>query len=186
MPSVNAAPHRFWTVVNALPAPLLAAAAQQAEAQGVHGLFAPQVYGPPFIPLAAAAAVTTRIQLASGIAIAAARSPFETAMAAIDMDRVSEGRFILGLGTSVLAWSCGVYGAPAHKPVSHLRETVAAVRHIARGVLTQGSHRSKARTTAPTSRSSSRRRRRCARTFPSGSRRCARHWSASPPRSATA
>ncbi|MHC4933690.1 MAG: LLM class flavin-dependent oxidoreductase [Planctomycetota bacterium] len=116
-----------------MPAPLLAGIAQQAEAQGLAGIFAAQVYGPPWIPLAAAAAVTERIQLASGIAIASARSPFETAMAAIDMDRISGGRFTLGLGASVHAWSRGIFGAPEHKPLTHLRETVAAVRHIVRG-----------------------------------------------------
>ena len=76
---------------------------------------------------------TERVKLASGIAIAAARSPFETAMAAIDMDRVSSGRFVLGLGASVQSWTRGVFGAPEHKPLAHLRETVAAVRHVIRG-----------------------------------------------------
>jgi probable F420-dependent oxidoreductase len=107
--------------------------ARQAEARGLHGCFAAQVMGPPFLPLATAAAVTQRLELASGIAIAAARSPFETAMAAIDLDRISGGRFTLGLGASVHSWTRGVFGAPEHKPVSHLRETVEAVRHIVRG-----------------------------------------------------
>jgi probable F420-dependent oxidoreductase len=104
--------------------------AKQAEEQGMEGLFAPQVYGPPFIPLAAAATTTQTIKLATGIAIAAARSPTETAMAALDMDRISNGRFILGLGTSVSAWTSGVFGSPPIKPLTHLRETVAVVRHI--------------------------------------------------------
>jgi probable F420-dependent oxidoreductase len=124
---------RHWTMLQALPAPMLVLAARQAEERGLHGCFAPQVYGPPFTTLAAAAAVTERLQLASGIAIASTRSPFETAMAALDLDRISGGRFTLGLGASVLAWSRGVYGAPEHKPLAHLRETVAAVRHIIRG-----------------------------------------------------
>lgn len=124
---------RHWGVLQPLPAPLLVEMARGAEARGLQGCFAPQVYGPPFLPLAAAAAVTERLQLASGIAIAAARSPFETAMAAIDMDRISGGRFVLGLGASVLAWSRGIYGAPEHKPLAHLRETVAAVRHVVSG-----------------------------------------------------
>ncbi|MFV2090095.1 MAG: LLM class flavin-dependent oxidoreductase, partial [Pseudomonadales bacterium] len=76
------------------------------------------------------------LKIASGIAIAAARSPFETAMAAIDMDRISNGRFVLGLGTSVSAWSQGIFGAPEHRPVPFLRETVAAVRHIVAGAHT--------------------------------------------------
>jgi probable F420-dependent oxidoreductase len=132
-PEDGAASRRYWAFLSAMPAPALAAAAQQAEAQGLAGIFAAQVYGPPWIPLAAAAAVTERIELASGIAIAAARSPFETAMAAIDLDRLSGGRFTLGLGASVLAWSRGIFGAPEHKPLAHLRETVEAVRHIVAG-----------------------------------------------------
>jgi probable F420-dependent oxidoreductase len=116
-----------------LPAPAIAMFAKKAEAQGLEGVFAPQVIGPPWSTLAVAAAHTERLKVASGIAIAAARSPFETAMAAIDMDRISEGRFVLGLGASVQAWTRDLFGAPPHKPLSHLRETVAAVRHIVRG-----------------------------------------------------
>ncbi len=124
---------RYWGVVAPLPASVIAMFAQTAEAQGLEGLFAPQVMGPPWSTLAVAAAHTERLKVASGIAIAAARSPFETAMAAIDMDRISEGRFVLGLGASVQAWTCGLFGAPPHKPIAHLRETVAAVRHIIGG-----------------------------------------------------
>jgi len=61
------------------------------------------------------------------------RSPFETAMAALDLDRIAGGRTVLGLGTSVSAWTRGVFGAPETKPVTHLRETVAAIRHIMAG-----------------------------------------------------
>jgi probable F420-dependent oxidoreductase len=127
MPTGN---RRYWGFVNPLPAAVISMVARQAEAQGLEGVFAPQVYGPPWIPLAVAAAATERLRVASGIAIASVRSPFETAMAALDMDRISNGRFTLGLGASVLSWSQGIFGAPTHKPLEHLRETVAAVRHI--------------------------------------------------------
>src|SRR3990170_2244260 len=104
---------RFWGTLSAnYPGELLVAMAKQMEAMGMEGLFAPQVYGPPFVPLAAAAAVTERVRLASGIALAFVRSPFETAMAAIDLDRISGGRFTLGLGCSVRAWGEGVFGMP--------------------------------------------------------------------------
>lgn len=127
---------RLWTVLTPLPAALLTPLAHLAESRGLQGIFVPQVYGPPFVTLGAIAAVTERVQLASGIAIAPVRSPFETAMAAIDLDRISNGRFILGLGTSVHAWTQDVFGTPKYKPVSHLRETVAAVRHIIKGAHT--------------------------------------------------
>jgi probable F420-dependent oxidoreductase len=121
---------KFWGVVSPLPAPVVTMQAKMAEDAGLEGVFAPQVYGPPFIPLAAAAAVTQRVRLATGIAIAFVRSPFETAMAAMDMDRLSNGRFTLGLGTSVKAWSEGLYGAEYGKPLAHLREIVDIVRLV--------------------------------------------------------
>jgi alkanesulfonate monooxygenase SsuD/methylene tetrahydromethanopterin reductase-like flavin-dependent oxidoreductase (luciferase family) len=49
------------------------------------------------------------------------------------MDRLSGGRFVLGIGTSVLAWTKGVFGHPATKQVTHLRETIAAIRHVVAG-----------------------------------------------------
>ncbi len=124
---------RYWGFVIPGPAALVSGLAKQAESQGLEGIFAAQVNSVPWVPLAAAAAATEHIGIASGIAIAAARSPYETAIAAIDLDRLSDGRFTLGLGASVHSWTCGVYGAPPHKPLAHLRETVAAVRHIIRG-----------------------------------------------------
>jgi probable F420-dependent oxidoreductase len=127
------ADRRYWGFVPVLPGAFLLEMARQAEDSGLEGVFAAQVYGPPFLPLAVAAAGTQRLKVATGIAIAAARSPFETAMAALDMDRISSGRFILGLGSSVSSWTSGNFGAPHIKPVTHLRETVAAVRHIVEG-----------------------------------------------------
>jgi probable F420-dependent oxidoreductase len=129
----DARERRYLGFVPPIPAAGIAALAKQAEERGLFGLFAAQVWAPPWVPLAVAAGATERIQLASGIAIAAARSPFETAMTAIDLDRVSQGRFILGLGSSVLAVTRGFFGSPQDKPMAHLRETVAAVRHIIRG-----------------------------------------------------
>ncbi|MBI5285487.1 MAG: LLM class flavin-dependent oxidoreductase [Chloroflexi bacterium] len=125
-------PHKpkYWATIVPLPAPILTAQAAQMEAMGLEGLFAPQVYGPPFIPLATAAGATTRVRLATGIALAFARSPFETALAAMDMDRISGGRFTLGLGTSVKAWSEGFFGMEYGKPLEHMREVVEIVRLI--------------------------------------------------------
>ena len=128
---MNSDKSRHWSMVTPMvPMEMLTAQAKQLEAAGLCGLFAPQVYGPPFIPLAACAAVTSRIQLASGIALAFARSPFETAMAAMDLDRISGGRFILGLGPSVRSFSEGFFGMPYGKPVEHLRETIELIRLI--------------------------------------------------------
>jgi len=125
----NKEKRKYWGIVSPfMPASVIAQVARQQEDAGLEGTFATQTFGPPFIPLAAAATSTERLKLASGIAIAGTRSPFETAMAAIDMDRISNGRFVLGLGSSVQSWVQGIYGMPYSKPVAQLREAVDLIR----------------------------------------------------------
>ena len=110
---------------------VLRAQAQQVEAAGMAGIFVPQIYSSPFMGLGFCAAVTERVQLGSGIAIAFTRSPFETAMTAIDLDRVADGRLILGLGSSVRAWVEGFYGAAGYgKPVQNMREVIEIIRLV--------------------------------------------------------
>jgi probable F420-dependent oxidoreductase len=113
-----------------LPAPVIASQCAGFEAMGLEGVFAPQVNNTPFAVLGAASASSTTLKLASGIALAFARSPFETALHALDLDRLSGGRFILGLGTSVESWVSGAYGMPYGKPLWHLREVVEIVRLV--------------------------------------------------------
>lgn len=123
-------PARCWGGVYPILGPKLPAIAKRLEASGRYGILAGQSWGPPWIPLAAAAAVTERVQLACSVAIAGARSPFETAFAALDLDRISNGRFVLGLGSSTRWVTRSHFGVDWPKPVEQLRECVAAVRHI--------------------------------------------------------
>lgn len=124
-------PTRHWTALAPSgDASEVADRAREIEAMGLRGVFAPQIYGPPWTTLAACAPVTSRLRLASGIALAFTRSPFETAMTAMDLDRLSNGRFVLGLGPSVRQWSEGYFGMPYGKPVEHLREVIGMVREI--------------------------------------------------------
>jgi len=74
--------------------------------------------------------VTERVQLASGLANALTRSPFETALTAIDIDRLSGGRFILGLGPSIRAWTQGFYGSAYDDPLPRLREAIEIIRLV--------------------------------------------------------
>jgi probable F420-dependent oxidoreductase len=122
---------RYWGMISPqMPANVLAQVAKQQEDLGFEGTWAAQVFGPPFSPLAAAATSTERLLLGTGIAIAFTRSPFETAMAAIDLDSMSNGRTVLGLGSSVKSWTEGIFGMPYGKPVEHLRETTELLRLI--------------------------------------------------------
>ena len=129
-------PREWWGLVHIVQGPAIAETARHMEAIGFDGVTALQIYAPPFVPLAVAAAATRRLRIATGIAVAATRSPLETAMLAMDLDRVSQGRFVLGLGTGVLSVNRESYGLPEYKLVAHLRDTVAAVRHIVRGAHT--------------------------------------------------
>ena len=72
-----------------------------------------------------------RVQIASGIKIAFASNPFEIAMTAMDLDRLSGGRVVLGLGTSIKNWVEGFHGMPRYeKPVARLRESIQIIREV--------------------------------------------------------
>jgi alkanesulfonate monooxygenase SsuD/methylene tetrahydromethanopterin reductase-like flavin-dependent oxidoreductase (luciferase family) len=80
--------------------------------------------------MAAVAALTETLKVGTGIAVAGTRSPVETAFAAMEVDTISQGRFVLGLGTSLHSATCGIYGEPKRKLISHLREVVKVVRYV--------------------------------------------------------
>jgi probable F420-dependent oxidoreductase len=123
---------RQWALLTPfVPGEVLTAQARQIEALEMAGIFVPEIFSSPFMGLGHCAAVTERVKLASGVANAFASSPFEIAMTAMDLDRLSGGRLVLGLGPSIRAWSEGFYGMPGYgKPVEHIRETIEVIRLI--------------------------------------------------------
>jgi alkanesulfonate monooxygenase SsuD/methylene tetrahydromethanopterin reductase-like flavin-dependent oxidoreductase (luciferase family) len=102
------------------------------EDLGVEGVSAPQVYGTPFVAVAAMAAANPRLKLGTDIAIALTRSPFETACAALDIDRLAGGRFTLGLGVGPRHW-VDYFGADYDRPVSRVAEVIDILRHVEDG-----------------------------------------------------
>jgi probable F420-dependent oxidoreductase len=120
----------YWEIVQAMPAAELAELMRRFEDLGLYGVWSPQLHFPPFATLAAAAMATKRLKLGTGIALAFVRSPIETALSALDIDRLSAGRMVLGLGTSVRDWNERAHGVVYGKPVAHLREIVTTVRAI--------------------------------------------------------
>lgn len=93
--------------------------AKIAEDAGLEGLFAPQVYGPPFIPLAAAA-VTHHVRLASGVALAFVRSPL--------LAHAGQAVGVLGCDRQHIlrVTSVGAQQPLAHRSVPQVRPVVAA------------------------------------------------------------
>lgn len=124
--------HRFWGLLPPMPGMMLAELAKQCEALGLEGVWAPQLWGPGFIPLAAAAPVTSRLKLGTGVVHAFSRSPLETACSALDLDLISGGRCVLGIGPTVRWWNEDWHGVSYGKPIAHLREAIAVIRLIIR------------------------------------------------------
>ena len=128
-----AKPRRYWSGISAASGQRLPGLARRLEEIGRYGLFAGLGAGPPWIPLAAAAAATERLLLGCSVAIAGARSPAETPFAALDLDRISGGRFVLGRGSSTRWMLRTNFGVELARPLAHLRDVVALVRHVSRG-----------------------------------------------------
>jgi probable F420-dependent oxidoreductase len=116
--------------IGAGPADAIAKTAADAEAAGFDGLWTAELFHDPFLPLSAAAAGTSRIGLGTSIALAFVRSPWVTALAALDLDLASNGRFTLGLGTGLKRFHERWHGVAYGKPTPHIREVVQVVRAI--------------------------------------------------------
>lgn len=109
-------------------------AVRTAERLGVDSLWAPEAWMyDALTPLAFFAAVTERIRLATGVVQLGARSPAMLAMSALALQKMSGGRFILGLGTSGPQVMEGWHGVGFDRPVTRTSETIDIVRTIATG-----------------------------------------------------
>jgi probable F420-dependent oxidoreductase len=84
----------------------------------------------PYQLLALGASTTTRIGLATSVAMAFPRSPTVTAMSAWTLQRLSSGRFTLGLGTQVRGHVRRRFGMEWHAPAPWMRDTVGAIRAV--------------------------------------------------------
>ncbi|HLG67385.1 MAG TPA: LLM class F420-dependent oxidoreductase [Acidimicrobiales bacterium] len=108
----------------------VAGAAAQAEDLGYDGVWTTETRHDPFLPLAVAAASTRRVQLGTSIAVGFARTPMTLAMAANDLQQLSGGRFVLGLGSQIKAHITKRYSMPWSHPAPRMRELVVAIRTI--------------------------------------------------------
>ncbi len=108
--------------------------AREAERIGVDSVWVAEYWASDaFTPLAAVAAVTERIQLATGIAQLGARTPAMLAMTAQGVQLLSNGRMILGIGASGPQVMEGWHGVPFDRPVLRTRETIEIIKMITAG-----------------------------------------------------
>lgn len=108
--------------------------AVEAEKLGVDQAWSAEAWGmDAVVPLAFLASRTERLKLGTGIMQVCARTPAATAMTALAMHTVSNGRFLLGLGNSGPQVVEGLHGQHFDRPLTRMRETVEIVRMAFRG-----------------------------------------------------
>jgi len=100
------------------------------EADGYDALWVGETNHEPFLQLVRAADATQRITIGTSVAIAFARTPMITALAAYDLQRYSGGRFVLGLGSQIKPHIEKRFSMPWSRPAARMREYVLALRAI--------------------------------------------------------
>lgn len=113
-----------------IPLDEVAAEAKRYERMGFDGLWTFETRTDPFFPLLPAATGTQHISIGTNVAIAFARTPFATAMAAWDLQRLSAGRLILGLGTQVRAHVERRFSGEFEHPAARVTDYIQCVRAI--------------------------------------------------------
>ena len=118
----------YWS---AGPPPGAAEAVAAADELGLDSVWTAEAYGSDaFTPLAWWGARTRQVRLGTAIAQLSARTPTAAAMAALTLDHLSGGRFVLGLGASGPQVVEGWYGQPYPRPLARTREYVDVVRQV--------------------------------------------------------
>ncbi len=108
----------------------IVANAKAQEAAGYDGVWTAETSHDPFFPLVVAAGATERLELGTSIAVAFARNPMILANIAWDLQALSKGRFILGLGSQIKPHITKRFSMEWSKPAARMREMVSAMRAI--------------------------------------------------------
>jgi len=108
----------------------IAEAAKKAEANGYDGMWTSETSHDPFLPIAAAAGATETLEFGTGIAVAFARNPMNLAVLANDLQLLTKGRFMLGLGSQIKPHITKRFSMPWSHPAPRMRELVLAIRAI--------------------------------------------------------
>ena len=104
--------------------------AKRLESKGYAGTFTYEGPHDPFFPLVQVAKETERIELYTAVAIGFARNPMILANIGWDLQAISKGRFMLGLGTQIKPHIEKRFSMPWSKPAARMREMVLAIKEI--------------------------------------------------------
>ena len=100
------------------------------ESVGFDYLTSNETKANPFVPLSIGSESTTTSELISSIALAFVRSPMDVAYLSWDLQRISEGRFVLGLGSQVRGHVVRRFSGEWHSPISRMREYIECLTKI--------------------------------------------------------
>lgn len=103
---------------------------RDAESLGYDTVVAVETKNDPYMILAIAAQQPSKVELATGIALAFTKSPVATAYTAWDIQRMSGGRLVLGLGSQVKGHIARRFGMPWSKPAQRMKDYVRAMRAV--------------------------------------------------------
>jgi probable F420-dependent oxidoreductase len=108
----------------------IAEAAKKAEDTGYDGVWSAETSHDPFLPIAIGAAATEKLEFGTGIAVAFARNPMNLAVLANDLQLLTKGRFMLGLGSQIKPHITKRFSMPWSHPAPRMRELILAMRAI--------------------------------------------------------
>lgn len=103
--------------------------AAAAAAAGYSRLYTAETMHDPFLPIALAAGASD-VELGTNIAVAFARTPMTLAKTAHDLQTLTGGRFVLGLGSQVKAHVTRRFSMPWSQPAARMKEYVQALHAI--------------------------------------------------------
>lgn len=98
------------------------------EELGFDSVWTAETGSDAFVSAALVSQATSRVRIGTGIALAFPRSPGITAMTAADIDELSGGRFVLGLGSQVKRVNEDRFSTPFEHPAPKMREYAQAIR----------------------------------------------------------
>ncbi|MEV0185352.1 LLM class flavin-dependent oxidoreductase [Streptomyces sp. NPDC050625] len=110
----------------------MASLAARAEHVGFHGVYVAEAWRSGFAPLAAMAARTKRVALGPYVLNAHVRTPLIAGMSAVDLDEISGGRLVLGVGSGNRVTNESHHGVPVERPLRKMREYMDVLRLVTR------------------------------------------------------
>jgi len=113
-----------------LSVPDLVQLSRRSEAAGFGGVYVPESWRSGFVPVAAIAAATQRVNIGAYVLNAHARTPLAAGMSAIDLDQQSAGRFVLAVGSGNHVMNEQSHGVPVKHPLAKMRDYVEVLRRV--------------------------------------------------------